>query len=47
MEKQPTDEVMVEWILDGVAQATDGCTVEPDGECPHGCPSWLVMLGYI
>ena len=27
--------------------ATDGCWVEPDGECDHGHPSWLVELGLI
>lgn len=29
------------------AEATDGCTVEPDGTCPHGYPSWLIQLGYM
>lgn len=28
-----------------VADATDGCTVEPDGVCEHGHVSWLVYLG--
>ncbi len=32
---------------DGVCEATDGCSVEPDGRCPHGCSSWLVQLGLI
>ena len=27
--------------------ATDGCRVEPDGECQHGAKSWLIVLGYI
>ncbi len=31
----------------GVCEATDGCWVEPDGECPHGHSSWLVHLGII
>lgn len=35
------------WTFDGVAEATDGCTVEPDGVCPHGHPSWLLALGLI
>jgi len=34
-------------MADGIAEATDGCTVEPDGICPHGHPSWLILLGYI
>jgi len=24
-----------------------GCWVEPDGECGHGAPSWLLALGMI
>lgn len=43
----PTDEQLEEWIFDGVAEATDGCQVEPDGHCPHGKPSWLIELGLI
>ncbi len=29
------------------ATATDGCSVEPDGTCPHGHPSWALVLGLI
>lgn len=25
----------------------EGCEVEPDGECEHGCPSVLLALGVI
>lgn len=33
-------------ILDGgVAEAVDGCQVEPDGKCPHGFSSPLLILG--
>ncbi len=32
---------------DGLCDATDGCIVETDGQCPHGCPSWLVKLGVL
>ncbi len=32
---------------DGMCEATDGCLVEPDGHCPHGCPSWPVKLNLI
>lgn len=35
------------WMFDGVAEATDGCEVEPDGRCEHGHPSWLLRLGII
>jgi hypothetical protein len=44
---EPDDAQLEEWIFDGVAEATDGCTVEPDGVCPHGCPSWLIQMGLI
>jgi len=38
---------LMEWDNDGVCEATDGCIVEPDGTCEHGCPSWLIRLGFI
>jgi hypothetical protein len=43
----PDDDELEEWCFDSIAQATDGCTVEPDGVCPHGHPSWLIHLGLI
>ena len=45
--KSPSLKTMERWVSNGVAKATDGCTVEPDGMCPHGCPSWLLKLGLI
>jgi len=33
--------------MDGVARATDGCKIEPDGVCIHGHPSWLLAMGVI
>lgn len=45
--KRPSDRTMDKWISDGVARATDGCRVEPDGHCPHGHESWLLTLGLI
>jgi len=50
MEKQkkaPSIATMKKWVENGIAKATDKCTVEPDGYCPHGCPSWLIKLGFI
>ena len=43
--KPPSEKTMEKWCEDGVARATDGCRVEPDGVCPHGCKSWLLVLG--
>lgn len=34
-------------MFDGIAEAIDGCRVEPDGKCQHGAPSWLVYKGLI
>lgn len=43
----PSIEQLLAWENDGGCEATDGCWVEPDGTCPHGCNSWLVELGMI
>lgn len=45
--EQPTIEQLQEWEAEGQCQATDGCVVEPDGTCPHGKDSWLLVLGLI
>lgn len=45
--KPPSVATMTKWSNDGIAKATDGCKVEPDGTCPHGNPSWLLKLGYV
>lgn len=43
----PSLRTMERWVFDGIAKATDGCSVEPDGTCPHGSRSWLLELGLI
>ena len=43
----PDLDTLTYWLWDGVAEATDGCLVEPDGTCPHGHRSWLRELGLI
>ena len=45
--KAPSIATMERWSNDGVAKATDGCRVEPDGKCEHGHSSWIRMMGYI
>jgi hypothetical protein len=45
--RAPSIATMERWMDDGVARATDGCRVEPDGTCPHGAQSWLIVLGLI
>ena len=44
---RPSLEELEEWMLSGGCEATDGCWVEPDGECEHGHVSWLLYLGMI
>ena len=47
-EQVPDRETIVDWLEEGGgAEATDGCWVEPDGTCQHGCVSWLIKLGLI
>ena len=46
-EERPSLEELEAMIFDGTATATDGCTVEPDGRCPHGHASWLLVIGAI
>jgi len=43
----PDLETLMAWEEEGFCEATDGCVVEPDGTCPHGCRSWLLELGLI
>lgn len=45
--KRPSLAQVKQWVSDGIAEATDGCRVEPDGVCEHGHKSWLIELGYI
>ena len=46
-QESPTIEQLAEWEWEGIYEATDGCWVESDGTCPHGCQSWLLELGII
>jgi len=32
-------------LADGVCETADGCSVEPDGICPHGYLSPLILMG--
>lgn len=46
-EPEPSLEELEQFVMDSVCDATDGCSVEPDGECEHGHVSWLVYLRLI
>jgi hypothetical protein len=43
----PDLETLMAWEAEGGCEAVDSCWVEPDGTCPHGCPSWLLVMGLI
>ncbi len=43
----PASDTIERWVVDSVVEAIDGCSVEPDGHCEHGKPSWLLVLGLI
>jgi len=45
--RKPSDRTLEQWAHDCGCEAIDGCWVEPDGECKHGYPSWLMALGYV
>jgi len=45
--KRPSFATMTRWSDNGIAKATDGCKVEPDGTCSHGHSSWMLVLGLI
>jgi hypothetical protein len=47
MAERPSLEQLREWMSEGGCEAQDGCWVEPDGTCPHGIQSWLLVLGLI
>jgi hypothetical protein len=48
---EPPDlDTLMRWMHDDggcEAACPYGCWVEPDGRCPHGKPSWLIVMGLI
>lgn len=44
---EPAFVTLAQFLIEAVAETTDGCLVEPDGICRHGHPSWLLRLGVI
>lgn len=45
--QRPSIAKMERWSDRGIAEATDGCRVEPDGLCEHGHQSWMLRLHLI
>lgn len=42
------DEYLTLTMFEGCnSEATDGCSIEPDGTCPHGHVSWELFWGII
>lgn len=42
-----TQDQIEEMMFDGAVECADGCSVEPDGKCPHGYSSPLILLGLL
>jgi hypothetical protein len=40
----PDDDVIAEWVADGVCRCPDDCIVAPDGWCEHGLASWWLVM---
>jgi hypothetical protein len=42
-------ELLDEYFAESICPALcdEGCEVEPDGHCPHGCPSMLLIAGLV
>lgn len=45
--RRPSIQQLEVWMDRGACPALDGCIVETDGTCPHGCPSRMVYFGLI
>lgn len=45
--KIPSIKTLEKYSYEGIAKTPCGCRVEPDGECSHGNPSWLIVMGLI
>jgi len=45
--REPDLAQLMEWLFGDLSEATDGCTVQHDGICPHGHPSWLLRLEFV
>lgn len=46
---EDVEEFLEDTCSDSIVPACcdEGCEVEPDGRCEHGCPSVLIALGLI
>ena len=40
----PDDDVLEEWVADGVCRCPDDCVVAPDAWCDHGLASWWLIM---
>jgi hypothetical protein len=46
-EDAPTWGEVMEMCREGIAEALDGCQVEPDGKCCHGSVAWPRFVGVV
>lgn len=42
---RPSFKSLERMVFDGIATTPDKCRTEVDGSCPHGLPSWTVIMG--
>lgn len=45
--EKPSMEQLEEWMATDTMETPDGCSIEPDGTCEHGWPSWVRAMGII
>ena len=43
----PSIKTLEKWLNQGYCKTPCGCKTEPDGTCPHGKQSWMLILGLI
>jgi hypothetical protein len=40
----PDEDVIAEWVADGVCRCPDDCVVAPAAWCEHGLASWWLIM---
>jgi hypothetical protein len=40
----PDEDILAEWVADGVCRCPDECIVAPTAWCEHGLASWWLIM---
>jgi hypothetical protein len=40
----PDEDILAEWVADGVCRCPDDCIVAPTAWCEHGLASWWLIM---